>query len=192
MRTGSALLEALDAASGGAVLPLFRGQRGSQSGSSGKRIPFSRKISPAKAKMDVGADLSVANADRLRHLESGSLALDRDVTIKVKLVCDELGTRFETESGIMMDVDDPAGTLGSSCGLDPAMASWVGAFKKAVEDARSRIPRPAVAEIAVEWAGELRLTAQRTVYWAPSPNPDFSSIEELCETTIAVWTVMDS
>ena len=150
-----------------------------------------RRLAPAKIEITLDRHLNVVDASHSRHLEDSSMALDHDVVTPVILVRESNMSFFETIEGVRMPLHDPLGTLGMSKELDSAMQSWLNAFTKAVEDSRSRLSWSASSEFRIEWPGELRLTPQGQVFWKPGENPDYSSIEDLCTATIAVWSVME-
>lgn len=154
--------------------------------SGGEIVLLSRKLAPSKAEIYVSRSMEVANANSLRHIEGFYLALDKDVAIRVHLVHESNNTFFETDNGVRLAVDD------SNRGdMDQAAIEWFGAFRKAVRDAKSKLPFPASSELQIDWSGELRMTPQGMMYWTPDSNPDFSSVEGLCDATVAVWSVME-
>lgn len=155
-------------------------------------VPIRRALVPAKAEMMLSPDMKVLNPEQVRHLEDSTLALDKDVLTRVKLIHESGITFFESKSGIRMGVEDPVGTLGSPFWLCSDMSRWMAAFKKVIEASRSVLAFPASAELVVEWPGMLRLTPQGQVFWEPGTHPEYSSIEELCDATIAVWSIMES
>jgi hypothetical protein len=150
----------------------------------GKAVAMGRKLAPARTEIYVNRCMEVANAaDSLRHLEEFDLPLDGDMVIGVSLICDSGNTYLETGAGVRLAVDNPT--------LDQAASEWFGAFRRAVADARARLPFPARQEMQVEWSGKLRLSPQGMVYWTPDENPQFSSIEGLSDATVAVWSIME-